>query len=284
MRRHRACGVRIAIALALMVPPPSFAWGLATHRAIEEQAIETLPDPLGAYFRAHREQISDWSVEPDTLLRDRHGREEAVKHFIDLDLYGSPPFADFPRSYAAAVARFGRGVVMERGTVPWTIEEKHARLVDEMREGRWTAALRTAAYAGHYVADATMPLHAVSDYDGQKSGSPGVHKAVEHELVDARLKDYMRVARSSARAVDASGYGREQVFAALVESYQAAPQLLAMDREARRVGEPGSSAYLAALDRKAGKLLTARLTRAITLLGSFWLSAWQEAGRPAPPQ
>ena len=60
--------------------------------------------------------------------------------------------------------------------LPWTIEDKHARLVREMRAGKWRAALRTAAYAGHYVADATMPLHAVSDYDGQKSGSPGIHK------------------------------------------------------------------------------------------------------------
>jgi len=273
-----------ALCLALAaLSARAHAWGLATHRLIEEQAIETLPEPLRAYFRAHREQMSDWSVEPDTTLKERHGREEAVRHFIDLDLYGAPPFAELPRSYPMAVRRFGRDVVQSRGTVPWTIEEKHDRLVREMREGNWRAALRTAAYGGHYVADATMPLHAVSDYDGQKSGSPGVHKAVEHELVDARLREYMQRVRAGLKPARAADYDRERIFQLLIESAAAAPELLAADREARRLGSFGSSAYVAALDRQAGRLLTARIARAVEFLGAFWLSAWEQAGRPSPP-
>ncbi len=281
MRTSRTAVFVVAAALALPAAH-ALAWGLATHRAIEEQAIETLPDPLRSYFRSHRAEISEWSVEPDTVLRDRDGEKESVKHFIDLDLYGAPPFASLPRSYDAAVERFGEHVVKERGTLPWTIEEAHARLVHEMRARDWRAALRTAAYGGHYVADATMPLHVISDYDGRKSGSPGIHKVVEHALVDARLREYMRRARATFAPASVAAYGRERVFQTLVESYHAAAELLAADHQARRLGDLGSTAYLDVLDREAGSLLAARLSRAIEVLGAFWLSAWQEADRPSP--
>lgn len=263
----------------LLLPASAGAWGLATHRAIEELAIETLPEPLRGRFRAHREEISDWSVEPDTKLRELNGRGETVKHFIDLDLYGTPPFPDLPRSRRAAVERFGEETVEKRGTVPWTIEEKHAELVEELRRRDWGAALRTAAYAGHYVADATMPLHAISDYDGQKSGLPGIHKAVEHEVVDANLGEYLKIVRAKLGPAKPS-YSADGVFALVFESYTAAPELMAADREARHLGPVGSPAYVSAVDRKARGLVTGRLARAVEFLGAFWLSAWQEAGRP----
>jgi len=263
----------------LVVPQTASAWGLETHRAIEELAIETLPEPLRARFRAHREEISDWSVEPDTRLRELNGRAETVKHFIDLDLYGEPPFRDLPRDRRAAVERFGAETVEKRGTVPWTIEDAHAELVVELRRRDWAAALKTAAYAGHYVADSTMPLHAVSDYDGQKSGSPGIHKAVEHDVVDHLLGDYTRIVRAKLEPAS-PGYSKDRVFELLFESYAAVPELMAADREARRLGPVGSSEYVAIMDRKARGVLTARLARAVKFLGGFWLSAWEEAGRP----
>jgi hypothetical protein len=265
------------------LPASAFAWGLATHRMVAEEAITTLPEPLRAWVRAHREEISDGSVEPDTVLRERYGREEAVRHFLDLDLYDRPPFKELPRAYHAAVERFGKDTVSERGTVPWTIEEHHERLVREMRGGDWRAALETAAHAAHYVADATMPLHAVSDYDGRKSGLPGIHKAVEHDVVDARVRDYRREVRSRLRAGHVS-YGRDAIFDLLAESYAAVPELMSADRQARRQGDVGSPPYARTLDRLAGPLIVARLTRAVEFLGAFWASAWDEAGRPAPPR
>ena len=277
---------RVVAALLLgaagLAPPPAAAWGLAGHRMVEEQAIEILPEPLRAAFRAKGAQISDWAVEPDTVLRARYGRKEEVKHFIDLDLYGRPPFAGLPRSYRAAVARFGAEVVRERGTVPWTIERMHARLVRELRAGDWAKALETAAHGGHYVADATMPLHAVSDYDGRASASPGIHKAVEHDLVDAHLARFVRRVRRAVEPARASDYARGRVFDVLAESYAAVPELLDADHRARRLGRVGSPAYVEALDRGAGSTVAARLVRAVQFLGAYWLSAWEEAGRPPP--
>ncbi|MBI2962208.1 MAG: hypothetical protein HYY35_00510 [Deltaproteobacteria bacterium] len=278
----RGSCLRLALVAVLLAAPPARGWGFAAHRMIEEEAIETLSEPLRAYFREHREEISDGSIEPDTVLRARDGAREASRHFIDLDLYGAPPFADLPRSYRAAVDRFGRRAVVERGTLPWTIEQKHAELRREMREGRWPQALRTAAHAGHYVADATMPLHAVSNYDGRRTGNAGIHKAVEHDLVDERIARFRTRVRARQRPATAADYGRERVFAVIFESFAAAPELLDADRRARRLGAVGSPAYVESLDDRLGALLAARLARAVDLLGGFWQSAWEEAGRPVP--
>lgn len=282
--RNRATILAAAVLelVALMLPAPARGWGYVGHRVIEEQAIETLPEPLRAYFHAHRREISDWSIEPDTVLKERYGRAETVKHFIDLDLYGTPPFPELPRSYRAAVARYGKNTVNERGLVPWTIERAYARLVREMRTGAWPEALRTAAYAGHYCGDATMPLHAVSNYDGVATGNPGIHKAVERDLIDERIGEFLRRLRPMLHPACSSGYGNAQVFAVLLESYAAVPALLAADTEARGAGELGSAAYVDRLERRAGTLLVARLARAVELVGAFWLSAWEQAGRPRP--
>ncbi len=110
-----------------------------------------------------------------------------------------------------------------------------------------------------------------------------MHKAVEHDLVDARLDDYRRAMRATMKPARAASYGGDRVFDALVESFAAAPRLLAADREARAGAPLGSAAYLERLDRKIEKLIAARLARAVELLGALWLSAWDEAGRPLPP-
>jgi len=141
--------------------------------------------------------------------------------------------------------------------------------------------LKTAAYAGHYVADATMPLHTTSDYDGKASGLAGIHHAVEHDVVDERIRQYRKAVRAAIRARQAS-YGREQIFSLLFESYAAVPELMSADRKARGRAAFGSPAYAEALDRLARPLLVRRLTRAVEFLSVFWTSAWEEAGRPLP--
>jgi len=83
--------------------------------------------------------------------------------------------------------------------------------------------------------------------------------------------------------VGPGGYTAPSSSSATIESFAAAPELLAADREARRRGSLGSPEYVAALDDKARRLLTARIARAVEYLGAFWLSAWEQAGRPAPP-
>lgn len=274
----------VLVAFVLMGDPAIvFGWGDRAHRMINEEAITTLPESLRSFFAAHRRELSDCAVEPDSVFRARYGRKEAVRHFIDLDLYGSPPFSELPRSYRAAVERFGRDTVVERGALPWTLLRMHSRLVREIRGGDWVRAIRTAGLAGHYVADAFMPLHTTANYDGQETGQRGVHHAIEDQLVDARIETFHDRMRGRIRPASADPFTPERVFAFLLESYADAPVVLRADQEARKLGRIGSSRYLNALDERTGNALTARLASGVSTLGSFWLSAWTEAGHPTPP-
>lgn len=282
-QRGRALAWIVLASLFLSHPPSVSAWGDETHRMINEEAITTLPEPLRSFFTANRRELSNRAVEPDSVLRPRYGRREAVRHFIDLDLYGSPPFSELPRSYGVAVRRFGRDTVVERGTLPWTVLRMHARLAREMRAGDWVAALRTAGLGGHYVGDAFMPLHTTDNYDGQKTGQRGIHHAIEDSLVDARIDAFRGRVRVQIRPASAAPFTPERVFAFLLESYSDVSVVLRADREARKLGRMGSARYLDTLDERTGNVLGARLASGATTLGSFWLSAWAKAGSPAPP-
>lgn len=262
--------------------PDGWAWGLSTHRWVNEAAIDVAPEGLRPWLREHRDVISDQAVEPDTVLREKHGRREAVRHFINLDLYGAPPFGELPRDRGDAERRFGRRRVAERGILPWTILEMHEELVRQMRRGRWRPAMRAAGRAGHYVSDAFMPLHATVNHDGQQTGNDGLHHRLERGLVNRRLKQYARKAEAVPREADCR-IDAEGVFAVLLRSHALVPELLRADRRARAAGRVGSPRYFDVLDREAGTLLSRRLGESRAFLACFWRSAWRAAGKPSPP-
>ena len=179
--------------------------------------------------------LSDAAVEPDTVLKRRDGRREAVRHFINLDHYGPPPFRDLPRERRAAEARFGWQTIEREGTLPWSGAAVARRLRDELRRGDLAAARVTAGHLAHYAADATMPLHATENHDGQLTGQRGIHRRFEATLVDGDLDEYTRRAwKVAARRPIAPEGAEGALFAALEQSYDRVARVLAADRDARR--------------------------------------------------
>jgi hypothetical protein len=81
-------------------------WGFFAHRRINRLAVFTLPPEMMAFFKRHIDWISDHAVDPD--MRRYATTWEAPRHYIDLDLYGAPPFDGLPRSWARAVYQFSR--------------------------------------------------------------------------------------------------------------------------------------------------------------------------------
>ena len=80
-------------------------WGFFGHRRINQLAVYTLPPEVAGTLRQHTDYLSEHAVDPD---KRRYAAEfEAVRHYIDLDHWGQPPFGDLPRSYSDAVLRYG---------------------------------------------------------------------------------------------------------------------------------------------------------------------------------
>src|SRR5438552_3111781 len=117
MRLPSVASALLAAAVAL-APVQSAAWGFDVHRFITDRAIDLLPDPLKPFYQKYRAFIVEHSVDPD-LWRTAGWAEEPPRHFMDLDVYGPPPFAALPRDYDRAVQVWGREFVDRNGQLPW---------------------------------------------------------------------------------------------------------------------------------------------------------------------
>jgi arylsulfatase A-like enzyme len=140
---------------------------------------------------------------------------------------------------------------------------------------------------GHYVGDAHVPLHAALNYDGQLTGQTGFHSRWESEMVERFERQIEAQVRPAA-----AGSGGDPVgltFDVLIESYAASLAALASDREVvgpRDLADTAhddryDDAYYSRLYEREGPRVQARLAAAASALGSLWLGAWEEAGRPA---
>jgi hypothetical protein len=73
------------------------AWGFYGHRLINRMAVFTLPSSMIGLYKYRIDYISDHAVDPDK--RRYATRHEAVRHYIDLDQWGEPPFDNVPRRW-----------------------------------------------------------------------------------------------------------------------------------------------------------------------------------------
>jgi hypothetical protein len=264
----------LACAGVLLRPAVASAWGLAAHRWVAERAAEIVCGRCAPLVAGHAAELGARAVEPDTVLKPTLGRVEKIRHYLDLDEYGSPPFRALPRDYDAAVARFGRKTVEERGTLPWYGATLARRLRDEIARKSWKQARVTAGHLAHYAADATMPLHATRNHDGQLTRQRGLHKRVEHRLVDARIARYReRARRVRPRAPIAPAEATAALFAALEEAYGSVAPVVAADRAARAGTRTGSSLYYRRLDVELGERLSHHLGAAASLTAALWEGA-----------
>ncbi|MBP1689585.1 MAG: hypothetical protein H6Q34_158, partial [Deltaproteobacteria bacterium] len=131
----RAPTTLVLCALVLALPTPAAAWGLAAHRWVAIRAAELVRARCPALVDGRPSVLPDAAVEPDTVQKRRDGRREAVRHFMNLDHYGPPPFRDLPRDRRAAEARFGWQTIEREGTLPWSGAVVARELRDEIRRG-----------------------------------------------------------------------------------------------------------------------------------------------------
>ena len=304
----------LLVAIALLLTPggaagsSAAAWGEKGHALITETAIDGLPAVLKSYYAEHREFIARHSVDPDlwrraerdrdaaqgsgsVLCRPERGLEplegdEGPRHFLDADELGAFPFREIPRRFDEYRRLVGTRFE-HLGSAPWAIGSYSERLTAAMRNGDRRQILCVSAVLSHYVADFSQPLHLTRNFDGQFSGLDGVHYRFETLLLDhyiGALKQSLQAATPRAELLDEPV---EAAFQMLVDGYPAADNVLAADLGARselgiRKGRhrDDSRAYLEALWRRAGDLLRQRLLYGAKMLASYWLTAWERAGRP----
>ena len=273
-----ACAVALAT-LCLVAPAGAFAWGANGHKLISNKAVDTLPPELRPFFEANRNFIVQHSTDPFDALA-KNPVAERRNRILLLDRYGRFPFESLPRDYKAALAKFGKARLEANGVLPWQIGVYNEKLTNALRTRNWEEVRLQAALVSHYVAEAHDPFSTTENFDGKLSGQPGVNQRFGASLVD-RFSLFFPVRPNDALYISASYH--DQAFEACLTAHSWLEQILLADRRARKGLSDYTDEYYDRFYNQAGAIVIRQLTDAATDVGSYWLTAWRNAGQPALP-
>jgi hypothetical protein len=238
------------------------------HQVVVSAAIDTLPKPLKAFYKAHRQEMPSLALEPEFPVRgpDRRFMVDRLLPF---------PFRELPRSEAALKAKYGEkteGI----GRLPWLVQESYARLVEAMKAGDKEKILAESDVLGGLVVDLNSSLNLTDNFDGQKTGQHGLWVRLVEKLPQAIGRD-LRVSPDAANYLDNP---KEYVFSIMLGTYVWLDNTLYLEELVRRGKTGYGDPYFEDLARRVGPILRERLSRAAEDAGSFWYTAWTVAGRP----
>jgi len=257
---------------------PSRAWGRSGHRLVVSKAVETLPPDLRPFFESNLGLISQHVTDPfDAMVKSPAERHN---HFIQLDKYGRFPFDALPREYKAAVTKFGKPKLDANGLLPWQIGVYSERLTEAMKAGRWEEARLDAAILANYVAEAHDPFNTTDNFDGRLSAQPGVNERFGATLID-RYSSFFPMRPNDAIFISDP---TDRAFEACLSSHSWLETILLADRKARRGENSFTDEYYDRFYNQAAAILIRQLSDAATDVGSFWYTAWKNAGSPQLPR
>lgn len=276
--------------IALIIVFTCSSWGFFAHYRIHRLAVYTLPKGMTAFYRANIDYITEHAVTADK--RRYNDTTEGTRHFFDADHYGKTPFKTMPHKWGDASVKYCDDTLRKYGTVPWAIQYQYYKLVRAFKAHDTTAILHTSADLGHYVSDACVPLHTSSNYDGQLTGQKGLHALWESRLpeqfysqyhlytgkaryIDNPLSEAFILCRSSFRAVDSV-----VLFEQRLNKVFPADQKYSQQQRGERKVTDYSPSYCNAYNRMLNGMVERRMRTAILAVGSYWYSAWVDAGQP----
>ncbi|HEK19944.1 zinc dependent phospholipase C family protein [Mucilaginibacter sp.] len=266
------------------------SWGFFAHYRINRLAIFTLPKGMANFYRANIEFITEHAVSAD---KKRYvDSSEAPHHFFDADHYGKQPFKVMPQHWIDAAAKYSSDTLNKYGTVPWAITSNYYWLVKAFKAHDTTAILITSANLAHYISDAHTPLHLTRNYDGQLTGQEGIHGLWESRLPELFASGY-HYNVGNARYISNP---LAEAFKICISSYKKVDTVLRVERMLNKTfpplqkyameqrGNRKVKVYSVAYSRAYHKLLRGMVQRqmraSILSVGSFWFSAWVDAGQP----
>ena len=279
--QHAGRRSRVALAglmLLLSSPQNSRAWGKHVHRLVVNKAIDTLPQDIRSFFESNLPMLSQHVTDPlDAIAKSPAERHN---HFILLDKYGRFPFEALPRNYKAAVTKFGRPKLDANGLLPWQIGVYSEKLTEAMKTGKWDEARLDAAILANYVAEAHDPFNTTDNFDGRLSAQSGVNERFGTTLID-RYSSFFPMRPNDAIFINDP---TDRAFEACLSSHSWLETILLADRNARHGENSFTDEYYERFYNQAAAILIRQLSDAATDVGSFWLTAWINAGRPQLPR
>lgn len=279
----------LAAFVCLLMSAFAPVWGFFAHELINRMAVFTLPPGMIGFYKKNLRTITAMSVVPDK--RRYAVKEEAPRHYLDIDHYGDSALQKIPRKWNAAVSLIGEDTLCAYGILPWHVENMFFSLKEAFLTKDPAAIIRVSAELGHYLADAHVPLHTTENYNGQLTGQEGIHGFWESRLPEIYSKDYDLFVGPATYLEKTQG----AIWEVIQGSHAMVAQVLKEEKRlaaafgekkysfetrgnstVKVYSEEYSSAYHAALHGMVVKQMRA----SVKMIGDIWYTAWVDAGEP----
>jgi len=286
----------LGLVFLVIQPTTTYAWGNGGHRLVNKLAASSLPTSVPMFLRSEEavNEIEYLGPEPDrwrSPAEPELNAAQAPEHFIDLepaDALGPLPHRrlDFEAKVFAAGER-----PEKIGLQPWEATEVWERLKAALREYRTlsaakqdtrgveAAALFYAGWLGHYVGDASQPLHTTIQYNGWVGPNPNgyttehkIHWQFEGPFVDANLHEpEVRAKMTETKAIDGDMFGAYVAYLRQTKTYVERVYQL------EKVG-----GFVGAGTPESREFTAERLAAGASMLRDMIYTAWLESAKPVP--
>jgi len=281
---------RLTISIALIIPLfLCTSWGFFAHQRINNLAIFTLPTGMIGFYKKNLKYITEHAVDPDK--RRYADTLEAPRHYLDVENY-EQNIDSIPEKYNDALAKYGLKHLNANGIVPWQIQRTYYSLVKAFKTRDSAKILKYSADLGHYIGDAHVPLHTTNNHNGQLTNQVGIHAFWESRLpelfstnynfivgkanyIENPLKEAWKIIKHTHNLVDTV-----LIFESQLSTSFPSDKKYSFSERNNTVLKQYSTAYSKAYHDKMEDMVEKQMRSAILEIGSFWFSAWVDAGQP----
>jgi hypothetical protein len=275
---RQICIILACLVVCSAIPTRSPAWGGNADKLVVNKAIDTLPLGLRDYFEANRPFIVQHVTDP--LEGTARSSVERRKRYLYLDRYGRFPFDALPRSYKAAVSKYGKSKLESNGLLPWQIGVYSQKLTEAMKAGHWDEVKLDASILAAYVASAHDPFNTTENFDGHLTDQNGINERFGTTLID-RFSSFFPMRPNDSSFINDP---TDHAFEACLTAHSWLEPILLADRNARLETKLYNDEYFDRFYNLSAATLLRQLSDAATDVGSYWLTAWMNAGQPSLPR
>lgn len=267
------------------------SWGFFAHKKINRLAVFTLPSGMIKFYKSNIYYLTEHAVDPDK--RRYADSAEAARHYLDADHYGASPFDSIPEKWKEAVDKLSEDTLKTYGIIPWQIQRSYYSLVKAFENRDSSKILKYSADLGHYVSDAHVPLHTTENHNGQLTNQVGIHAFWESRLPELYSRDYdffvgkanyIENPLKEAWKILRNTYSYKDsvllIEARLSKKFASDRKFSFSERNGLVVKEY-SGEYSNAYHKALNGMVERQMRSSILEVGSFWYSAWVDAGQPA---
>lgn len=179
------------------------------------------------------------------------------------------------------------------GIVPYNLVKMKRKLTNAFKQRDSKRILRLAAEIGHYVADASVPLHTTENYNGQMTNQVGIHGFWESRLPELFADETYDYYVGPAIYIEDT---RDFFWGRVLSSHAMLDSVFSIEKHLSKnfphdqqfcyeerldlIVRTQCRAYATAYHDHLHGMVERRMRSTILAVGSIWYTCWVDAGQP----